>query len=71
MTHSLFAHSPPPTALGPSPSTQPRLAAWVVAVEAALQDVSRVTRGEQLDQVRAAQLLAAVEIARKKCEQID
>jgi len=44
--------------------------AWVDALEAVERDAFQTATGESLDRDRTAKLIAKVELARQRCEQI-
>ena len=53
----------------PTPPLQEAVLAWVAAVETVEQEALRIIRGGPVDRPRVAELLAAVESARVRCEQ--
>lgn len=46
-------------------------AAWETAVEAVLQDINRIAKGGQSNPAVTCELMAAVEVARLRCEEVD
>lgn len=62
--HSAVSPPSPPT-----PPLQEAVLAWVAAVEVVEQEALRIIRGGPVDRPRVAELLAAVETARMRCEQ--
>jgi len=58
----------------PSTTSKPiqqALAAWATAVEAVLQDINRIAKGGQSNPAMTGELMAAVEAARQRCEEVD
>ena len=54
-----------------SKPVQQALRAWAAAVEALMQDVNRIASGGELNPVGRDSLMAAVEAARWRCENVD
>lgn len=52
----------------PTPPLQEAVLAWAAAVETVEQEAVRIIRGGPVDRPRVAELLAAVEAARLRCE---
>jgi hypothetical protein len=52
------------------PPLQDAILAWEAAVVAADRETFRVANGGAADPARAAELLTAVELARRRCEQL-
>ena len=59
----------PNPAYQPTPPLQEAVLAWAAAVETVEQEALRIIRGGPVDRPRVAELLAAVEAARVRCEQ--
>lgn len=53
----------------PTPPLQEAVLAWAAAVETVEQEALRIIRGGPVNRPRVAELLAAVETARVRCEQ--
>ena len=58
------------SATPPTPPLQEAVLAWAAAVETVEQEAFRIIGGGPVDRPRVAELLAAVETARLRCEQI-
>lgn len=56
---------------GPSKPIQQAFAVWVTAVQAVLQDIERIAKGGQSTPEVTGELMAAVEVARQRCEEAD
>lgn len=49
---------------------QHALASWAAAVEAVLHDIDRIAKGGHSNSAVTGELIAAVEAARRRCEEV-